>query len=201
METASTTLNSNADEQELFVTDKKYNTLDQCIDDVQMQSEKLFSIVNLIRDQPPKKKQKIKDLNKPIVFVRLNSRMGKAKPVTLKCLLDTGASGSLISKEHAKKLCHKKLQGAQTVWMTPGSDLKTNYKCQCTFVMPEFFRDKVIEWDLHVSPNLGAYDMIIGRDILSLCWLKLRGGQRFNGHNSKAMKHILIASQACRNVK
>jgi hypothetical protein len=31
METASITLNSNDDEQELFVTDEKYNTLDQCI--------------------------------------------------------------------------------------------------------------------------------------------------------------------------
>jgi hypothetical protein len=49
METASTTLNSNDDKQELFVTDEKYNTLDQCIDNVQMQSDKLFSIVNLVR--------------------------------------------------------------------------------------------------------------------------------------------------------
>jgi hypothetical protein len=72
VETASTTLNSNNDdEQELFVTNEKYNTLDQCIDDAQMQSDELFSIVNLVRGQPPKKKQKIKDL-KPIVFVRLN---------------------------------------------------------------------------------------------------------------------------------
>jgi predicted aspartyl protease len=98
--------------------------------------------------------------------------MAKAKPVTLKCLLDTGASGSLISKEHAKKLRQKKLEGTQTVWTTPGGDLKTNYKCQCTFVMPEFFRDKVIERDLHVSPNLGAYDMIIGRDVLSALGFK-----------------------------
>jgi hypothetical protein len=44
METASTTLNSNDDEQEMFVTDEKYNTKDQCIDDAQMQSDKLFSI-------------------------------------------------------------------------------------------------------------------------------------------------------------
>jgi Aspartyl protease len=124
METASTTLNSNDDEQELFVTNKKYNTLDQCIDDAQVQLDQLFNIVNLVRGQPPTKKQKLKDLE-PSVFVRLNSRMGKAKPVTLKCLLDTGAAGSLISKEHTKKLRHKKLEGTQTDWMTPGGDLKT----------------------------------------------------------------------------
>jgi hypothetical protein len=98
----------------LFVTDEKYKSLDQCIDDAQMQSDELFSIVNLVRGQPPRKKVKTKDL-KPIVFVRLNSRMGKAKPITLKCLLDTGASGSLVSKEHAKKLRMKKLNGPQTV--------------------------------------------------------------------------------------
>jgi hypothetical protein len=38
--------------------------------------------------------------------------------------------------------------------------------------MPEFFREKVIEWDFHVSPNLGSYDMIIGRDILSALGFK-----------------------------
>jgi hypothetical protein len=38
--------------------------------------------------------------------------------------------------------------------------------------MPEFFREKVIEWDLHVSPNLGAYDMIIGQDIMSALGFK-----------------------------
>ena len=33
--------------------------------------------------------------------------------------------------------------------------------------MSKFHRDRVVEWDLHVSPDLGAYDIIIGRDILS----------------------------------
>ena len=34
-------------------------------------------------------------------------------------------------------------------------------------MIPEFHNDRVIQWDLHVAKNLGAYDMIIGRDILS----------------------------------
>jgi len=98
----------------LFVTDAEYNSLDQCIDDALMQSDELFSIVNLVRGQPPRKKSKTTDL-KPIVFVRLNSRLGKAKPITLKCLLDTGASGSLVAKQYAKKLRMKKANGPQTV--------------------------------------------------------------------------------------
>ena len=148
-----------------------YSSLDEYINDAQLQSDKLFSIVNLVRGQPPRKKIKTKDL-KPIVFVRFNARMGKAKPITLKCLLDTGASCSLVSKEHAKKLRHKKLGGTKTVWTTPAGNLSTMTKCQCAFVMPEFFRDKVIEWDLHVSSNLGAYDMIIGHDIMSALGIK-----------------------------
>ena len=86
----------------------------------------------------------------------------------LKCLLDTGASGSLVAKQHVTKLRLKKTPGPQTVWTTPGGQLQTTNKCQSTlFILPEFFRDRVIEWDLHVSSSLGAYDMIIGQDILS----------------------------------
>ena len=65
--------------------------------------------------------------------------MGKAKPITLKCLLDTGASGSLVAKQHAKKLRMKKSDGPQTVWTTPAGNLTTTYKCQSSFVLPEFF--------------------------------------------------------------
>jgi len=127
----------------------------------------LYSMAQLVRGLTnPTKKQKTVDM-KPMVMVRLNSRLGKAKPITLRCLLDSGASGSLISAEHAKKL-RIKPTGATQVWDTPGGKLTTNSKCQCTFIMPEFHTDRVIEWDLTVaSPNLGAHDMIIGRDILS----------------------------------
>ena len=34
-----------------------------------------------------------KDL-RPMTFVRFNTRLGKPKPITVKCLLDSGASGS-----------------------------------------------------------------------------------------------------------
>ena len=34
-------------------------------------------------------------------------------------------------------------------------------------MIPELHSGRVIEWDLHVTKSLGAYDMIIGRDILS----------------------------------
>ena len=111
-----------------------------CIDDAQQQSDELFSIVNLVRGQPPRKKIKVKDL-RPIIFVQPNSRLGKAKPVTLKCLLDTGVPSSLLAKRFSKKLCLKKDASTKTVWTTPGGDLQTTHKCQCTFAFPEFFRN------------------------------------------------------------
>ena len=38
-----------------------------------------------------------KDL-RPVTFVRFNARLGKPKPITVKCPLDSGASGSLIKR-------------------------------------------------------------------------------------------------------
>ena len=149
-----------------YDSDSDYDELDHCLDAAQLESDDLYSIVNLVRGQPPRKKAKIKDL-KPIVYVRFNSRMGKAKPVTLRCLLDTGASGTLIAQRHAKKLRMKKLGGVKTIWTTPAGELNTGTKCQGSFIIPEFHHDRVIEWDLHVTKTLGAYDMILGRDILA----------------------------------
>ena len=158
MTTTEVATNNKNNKQEMFVVDMKYLSLDMCIDDAQQQSNKVFSIVNLVRGQPPRKKIKVKDL-KPIIFVQLNSRLGKAKPVMLKCLLDTGASSSLLAKKFSRKLRLKKGASTKTVWTTPGGDLQTTHKCQCTFAFPEFFCNRVIEWDLlvitpKISPTL-----------------------------------------------
>lgn len=40
-------------------------------------------------------------------------------------------------------------------------------QCRGNFVLPEFHRDRIIEWKLHVTHDLGAYDMILGHDVLS----------------------------------
>ena len=125
----------------------------------------LFSIAQLVRSHnQPNKKVKIDHL-RPIVYVRLNTK--DKQPVTLKCLLDTGASGSIISAQYASQLHCQNSADVKVVWSTPGGDLTTTQKCRATFIMPEFHRDRIIEWDFSIAPNnLGAYDMIIGRDIL-----------------------------------
>jgi hypothetical protein len=122
----------------MFASDEAYITLDECIDDARNDSSKLFSIVNLVRGHPARKKQKTQDL-KPVGFVRFNSHLGKSKPIMLKCLMDTGALGSFVAQKHAKKLrLLKQLPGQQAVWTTPAGSVLTMHKCRSAFVLPEF---------------------------------------------------------------
>jgi hypothetical protein len=50
--------------------------------------------------------------------------------------------------------------------MTPAGILKTDASCKAQFIIPELHDNRLIEWDFHVTQNMGAYDMIIGRDML-----------------------------------
>ena len=116
-----------------------FSEYDEMLDNVLLEAGELYPIQNLVRDhrkrrvtfdsdEKPTKKTKCGDL-KPIVFVRFNTRMGKAKPVTIKALLDSGGSGSLVSEKYASKLRMKK-QASKTIWTTPGSTMTTSVKCQ-----------------------------------------------------------------------
>ena len=100
-----------------------------------------------------------------MTFVRFNTSLGKPKPVTIKALLDSGASESLVTEKFARKL-RKKRTSKSTVWATPAGDLTTTSKVKAQFTMPELQEKQLVEWSLHVTKNMGAYDMIIGRDIL-----------------------------------
>jgi len=63
-------------------SDQGFDGLDDCIN--QSHKSETFSIANLIRGRQPKR-QKTEDL-RPVVFVRFNTSLGKAKPVTIKAL-------------------------------------------------------------------------------------------------------------------
>ena len=104
---------------------------------------------------------------RPLAFVRFNTSLGKAKPVTIRALLDSGASESLVSQKYVKKLRIKKTGKGSTTWSTPGGDMTTNQKVKAQFSIPELQDKKLIEWDLHVTKDMKNYDMIIGRDLLS----------------------------------
>ena len=143
-----------------------FDSLDQCLDSDYFNRSDMYSIRDIVRGhfENRNKRQKAKD-ERPVVFVRFNTRKGKPKPITLRALLDSGGSGCLVKAEHAKKLKLRKTS-KPTTWSTPAGELTTKNCCRAKLIIPELHDERVIEWDFHVTKNMGAYDMIIGRDML-----------------------------------
>jgi hypothetical protein len=156
-------MDSSSDDEET-----EFDSLDECLD--------AHSLAEYIRSQN-NKRQRIGNVHKdmrPLTFIRFNTRRGKAKPVTIRALLDSGASESLVAAKHVQKLRVKQSNNKGTVWTTPAGELRTNSKVKAQFTIPELQEKKLIEWDLHVAPDMGAYDMIIGRDMLSFLGIDIR---------------------------
>ena len=80
-------------------------------------------------------------------------------------LLDSGGSGTVIRAALAKKLRKQKIE--PTSWSTMAGTVSTSEMSKVQFSLPKFFDDKLVEWDVHLAKDLGNYDMIIGRDILT----------------------------------
>ena len=86
-----------------------------------------------------------------MTFARFNARLGKPKPITVKCPLDSGASGSLINTKFTKKLRVKRASTTATVWSTPAGEMSTSTMVNGMFTIPELQEKKLIEWE-HQSP-------------------------------------------------
>ena len=108
----------------------------------------------------PTKKAKIAH-NVPLVFGYLNT---KDTAERIRILLDSGASGSILSK----KLTHKLqiIPGKGTSWMTMAGPITTTDTVKTTFILPEFHPHRSIEWTFNVTPMTMNYDAILGRDVL-----------------------------------
>jgi len=85
----------------------------------------------------------------------------------IRILFDTGCNGSLIGKDLVRRLKRKSTQ--PTKWKTKTGNFLTKEKVKCQFTMPEFHKDKEIEWTMYVDKSNKSndkYDMIIGQDLL-----------------------------------
>ena len=88
----------------------------------------------------------------------------KIKYDNLRVLLDSGCSDSIAMLKYGRK--NKKETGTKK-FATGSGQLKTKYKADIKFTLPEFSNSKLITWNFHLTDNedLG-YDLILGRDIM-----------------------------------
>ena len=151
----------------------EFTSLDQCLE--------AYALADYVRGQNNNKRQRIdhddRDM-RPLAFVRLNTRLGKPSPTTIRALLDSGASETLVASRFVSKLRVKDVNKKPTVWSTPAGELKTTQKVRAQFTIPELQEKRLIEWDVHVVEDMGAYDMIIGRDILSFLGIDIQFSTR-----------------------
>lgn len=148
----------------------QFNSIDECLE--------FCTMAQLVRGHSNStKRRKVENEDedlRPIAFVRINTRRGKLKPTTIRALLDSGASETLLHKKFAKKLRVHSSKNGGTNWSTPGGRMTTDKKAKIQFTLPELHDDRLIEWNAHVANDLGNYDMIIGRDILDFLSIDLR---------------------------
>ena len=102
----------------------------------------------------------------PITVAHVKSRERTNNIHKLKVLLDSGASGSIITSTHVRKL--PKTHTSERLWATQAGPMTTHSTCDIKFTLPEFFETRVIEATVNIDERVGPhrYDMLIGRDLL-----------------------------------
>ena len=107
-----------------------------------------FALSDLCR--PPQKHQLT-----PVTIALINTWLGKSRYKKIRILLDSGSSGSNILEKFVRKLCMQ--NDTTTSWITKGGNFQTSKKCKTTFILKEFFKNKSIEWNLHVDSTPGPH--------------------------------------------
>ena len=96
----------------------------------------------------------------PVLFGRLRvSRANQEfKVKTIRILIDSGASATIINNDLVKHL--PTLNGKPTNWITPAGNFQTNSTVSIEFTLPEFHTKKLITWQAFVTPHKMQYDLI-----------------------------------------
>ena len=121
------------------------------------------------------RKQKTnKQTDKHVSTVTLGLVYTKCKPnkkpkqlKTIRILLDSGSSGTIINQHFVKRLQTTKTTPAK--WKTKAGSFQTNRKATVTFLLYELHKHRKITWPMYIDENSkdkSNYDMIIGRDLL-----------------------------------
>ena len=113
-----------------------------------------------------RKKPRTSDRYSPIVYALLQSSMGKDKRTTVKVLLDSGASHTIVSKHCVRKLRRKKV--SEAAWSTAAGTFSTNSKTVLNFQLPELAPSAEITTSAYVyEGKMHDYDIIVGRNSLN----------------------------------
>ena len=126
--------------------------------------QQLYTLRNLLAGHS---KQKSKDNNLhciPVTFGKLRTNTNSARTHTIRVLLDSGASSSVIRHTVVSELPQK--HTATTEWRTVAGTLQTHTKVLIQVILPELNQTSIIEHETHVTTHLCEYDMIMGRDLL-----------------------------------
>ena len=136
-------------------------------------TEEVYSLHTLRSPQRPRKHPKLGH-SRPITFGRMRTSLGKPHLKTIRILCDSGTTGTIVEPWLVKKLRVRDTE--HTTWNTKSGNLDTNKKCKVQFSLPEFYTDRVIEWDVHVSNTTDSsspYDMIMGSDLMETLGLNI----------------------------
>jgi hypothetical protein len=128
----------------------------------------LHPISDLLQDQPKNKKTK-ETHSVPVAYAKL--RVSENEIKTIKVLLDSGSSETIISQKLVNKF--RKIKSPPARWNTAAGILETKNKAKIHFSLPEFYEKKIIQWEAHMFKNNTRYDMIMGRDLLTELKMKI----------------------------
>ena len=156
--------NNNSEISKILLEDA--HEFDELLDCALVENGEVCSILDIIRGQESPIKKRKKSHLVPLTFVKFDTKStGKGKPITIKALLDSGGSETVVSEKYATKL--KRVKSTPMRWSTPGGNMTTTEVVRARISLDEFIPNKKIYWNMHVVKDLGAYDMIIGRDMLT----------------------------------
>ena len=115
-----------------FNHSKKFRSLDSCLNDS-------FALLQSRRDH-----EKINPKNLiPFTYAYVNTSLGKARPVKVRALLDSGGTATIMRKALAKKLRVKKSE--KTTWSKLAGKISTASATKVWFALPEFL--KIGRWN------------------------------------------------------
>ncbi len=115
----------------------------------------------------------------PVLYAWIRTHEGlKPNAKTIKVLLDSGASATLVCGSLIKKIWNTRTSTMR--WRKCGGNFHTEYRSKVQLSLPKFSDQKLIKWLVYVDDSTTDfnYDMIIGQNLLKELGMLLDFGQR-----------------------